>query len=237
MLWTARSPVLPSVQLKASTRRVAQVARALTPATAQMKRNHSDVDDWKNSPPYAKDKETKNGKVKYHGACFCDRVKFEVFEDPLAAKFCHCTTCQRLHGAPMQAAAIFHKNHVLFSQDSLEHLAFLNNEKKENTRELPCKVSCSFCRCPICDEGRNMLMMFPPLFKFDRNKIPDKFRPTDHIFYGQRMVDINDGKPKWEGHKDDSKRIDESHSGTIGPDKAPDHDNTDVPDSDNQIGA
>jgi len=186
----------------------------------QTKRKQDDMEEWKKSPPYAKEDEDIEFKAKYHGACFCDRVQFQLSEDPVAAKFCHCTTCQRLHGAPMQAAVVCHKNKVLFSPDSLEHLAFLNNEKKENTRELPCKVSCKFCRCPIADEGRNMLMMFPSLFKFDRSEVPEAFKPTDHIFYGQRFVDINDGKPKWEGHKKDSKRIDESHSGTVGPDKS-----------------
>jgi hypothetical protein len=31
------------------------------------------------------------------------------------AKICHCIACQKLHGAPMQWSAIFHKHHVRFS--------------------------------------------------------------------------------------------------------------------------
>ncbi len=39
---------------------------------------------------------------KYKAACFCKTVRYEVSADPVDAKICHCMTCQRLHGAPMQ---------------------------------------------------------------------------------------------------------------------------------------
>ena len=47
--------------------------------------------------------------AKYQALCFCGAVRYEVSADPVDAKICHCTTCQRLHGTPMQWAAIFHK--------------------------------------------------------------------------------------------------------------------------------
>jgi hypothetical protein len=28
------------------------------------------------------------------------------------------------------------------------------------------------------------------------------FEPSCHIFYGARVIDVNDGKPKYLGHKD-----------------------------------
>lgn len=49
-----------------------------------------------------------------------------------------------------------------------------------------------------------MMLMFPPLFKFERPRLPDAFKPSCHIFYGQRIIDVKDGKPKFEGHKDQS---------------------------------
>jgi len=39
--------------------------------------------------------------------------------------------------------------------------------------------------------------------------IPSSFKPTAHIFYGERLMEVLDGVPKWEGHKDDSKRMEE----------------------------
>lgn len=51
-------------------------------------------------PPYKVEGEFK---PIYKGACFCEKVTFEISrERPLEAKFCHCEGCQRLHGAPFQ---------------------------------------------------------------------------------------------------------------------------------------
>jgi hypothetical protein len=42
----------------------------------------------------------------YQASCFCGAVQYEVSADPVDAKICHCPTCQRLHGAPMQWAVL-----------------------------------------------------------------------------------------------------------------------------------
>ena len=54
-----------------------------------------------------------------------------------------------------------------------------------------------------------MWMSFPTLFKFPGRQTPAAFKPSCHIFYGQRVVDINDGKTKWSGHQDESDIIPE----------------------------
>jgi hypothetical protein len=51
---------------------------------------------------------------KYEASCHCGRVRYQVSADPVNAKICHCVVCRKLHGAPMQWAAIFHKRHVRF---------------------------------------------------------------------------------------------------------------------------
>jgi hypothetical protein len=53
-----------------------------------------------------------------------------------------------------------------------------------------------------------MWLAFPPLFDFGNPPdVPTAFRPTCHIFYGMRTIDIEDGLPKWAGHKDQSVRL------------------------------
>jgi hypothetical protein len=50
-----------------------------------------------------------------------------------------------------------------------------------------------------------MWLAFPSLFNFGGvSKVPTKFKPTCHIFYGMRVIDINDDLPKWSGHKNHS---------------------------------
>jgi len=144
---------------------------------------------------------------KYRATCFCGRVRYEVSAEPVDAKLCHCRGCQKLHGAPMQWAAIFHKHHVRFTA-GLELLRFYNSEQDVHERILPCKVSCSQCGSLIADEGRRMWLAFPALFDFKPGgKIPDSFKPTCHLFYGQRVIDVGDTLPKWSGHKNESTRL------------------------------
>ena len=141
---------------------------------------------------------------KYKAACFCGAVQYEVSADPVDAKICHCLACQKLHGAPMQWAAIFHKRHVRITA-GLDRLVFYCSERDKPERILPCKVSCSRCGTPIADEGRRMWLAFPSLFDFGHPAhVPDSFKPTCHIFYGTRVTEVCDDLSKWSGHKNHS---------------------------------
>ncbi|MCA1793376.1 MAG: GFA family protein, partial [Desulfobacteraceae bacterium] len=70
---------------------------------------------------------------KYKAACFCGAVRYEVSADPVDAKICHCLACQKLHGAPMQWAAIFHKRHVRITA-GLDRLVFYCSERNRPER-------------------------------------------------------------------------------------------------------
>jgi len=144
---------------------------------------------------------------KYRAACFCGCVQYEVNADPVDAKICHCRGCQTLHGAPMQWAVIFHKHHVRFTS-GWDQLRFYNSEQNLNQRILPCKVSCINCGTLIADEGRRMWLAFPSLFDFGcLPQVPEAFKPTCHLFYGMRVMDMGDDLPKWAGHKNQSERL------------------------------
>jgi hypothetical protein len=107
----------------------------------------------------------------------------------------------------MQWAAIFNKNHVRITEGA-KNLLYYNSELNKYERILPCKLSCSFCGTLIADEGRNMWLAFPTLFDFGTPpNVPNKFKPTCHVFYTQRVIDINDHLPKWSGHKNKSMQL------------------------------
>lgn len=150
--------------------------------------------------------------AKHRAQCHCGGVRFEYRADPLDAKLCHCRDCQRLHGAPMQWAAIFHKRDVRCVAGAAQ-LRFYGSVHGGSAHgqaqgQLPCKVSCGRCGTPLADEGRNMWLAFPTLFDFGTPAVvPDAFRPTCHIFYHQRVLDVDDDLPKWAGHKNQSPRL------------------------------
>lgn len=151
------------------------------------------------------DSSTKRFSALVAATCHCGAISYEVGAEPVDAKICHCTDCQTLHGAPMQWAAIFHKQDVRFTK-GIEHLKFYHTPTKQQTHTLPCKVGCALCGSWIADEGRRMWLAFPTLFQFV-GETPSSFRPTCHIFYGQRQIDVHDTLPKWEGHKEKSELL------------------------------
>jgi hypothetical protein len=84
-------------------------------------------------------------------------------------------------------------------------LHFYNSALDRHERRLPCKVAWALCRTLIADEGRNMWLAFPTRFDFGAPpQVPEAFKPTCHIFYAMRVMDIADGLPKWSGPKDKS---------------------------------
>jgi len=165
--------------------------------------------EWKFRVPYKIHSNDPNFKPLYEGSCHCGRVQYQLSrEAPLDAKYCHCSTCQVLHGAPFQWAAIFHKEDINFTHGHHD-LGWYESSEKTTRHKLPCKVSCAYCRSPVMDEGRNMILLFPSLIKFKEGE-KRKFDPTCHMFYGNRLVDIKDGLPKWTGINGQSELIEDS---------------------------
>lgn len=79
-------------------------------------------------------------------------------------------------GAPFQWAAIFHKEDINFTQGHHD-LGWYESSEKTTIHKLPCKVSCAYCRTPIMDEGRNMILLFPTLINFKSPEDRKNFEP------------------------------------------------------------
>ncbi|KFA69514.1 hypothetical protein S40285_05678 [Stachybotrys chlorohalonatus IBT 40285] len=170
----------------------------------------ADDKTWTTRAPYLPPTEYDSFDMKLTASCHCGRVTYHLNTDePLDSKFCHCRGCQVIHGAPFQHAAIFQKNSVAFTASSISNLSFYSSSTNENTYALPTKLRCTHCGTLILDEGRNMILLFPTLIKFGSIEARKKFDVKQHLFYGQRVVDIPDGKPKWEGIDHKSRRMDE----------------------------
>ena len=151
---------------------------------------------WKFRAPYKVHDNDPNFNARYEASCHCGKIRYQLSrEKPLDAKYCHCTTCQKLHGteyspnpsaekcmltrytlgAPFQWAAIFHKEDINFTHGHHD-LGWYESSEKTTVHKLPCKVSCAYCRTPIMDEGRNMILLFPTLINF---KSPEERKNFD----------------------------------------------------------
>ncbi|KAH8656531.1 Mss4-like protein, partial [Tricladium varicosporioides] len=173
---------------------------------------HEDVEgeqkEWKFRAPHeVHEKNVHNFKALYEGSCHCGRVQYQLSrEKPLDTKYCHCSTCQKHSGAPFQWAANFHKEDIKFLSGHHD-LGWYDSSEKTTCHKLPCKVSCAYCRAPITDEGRRIILLFPSLIKFKTKEEKKNFDPTCHMFYSKRLLDIPDGLPKWSGMQNDSDLI------------------------------
>jgi len=166
--------------------------------------------EWKLRAPYRVHEPDEKFPKRYDASCHCGQVQYQISREvPLDSKLCHCTTCQTQHAAPFQWAAIFHKTDINFTKGH-HGLEWYDPSSKSADHHLPCKVRCSFCHSPIMDEGRNMILVFPSLIKMETEKDRANFKPRCHMFYGQRVVDIPDGLPKWSGINDESELIQDS---------------------------
>lgn len=58
-----------------------------------------ELNEWKHRAPYKVHDNDPNFHARYEASCHCGKVKYQLSrEKPLDSKFCHCTTCQKLHG-------------------------------------------------------------------------------------------------------------------------------------------
>lgn len=58
-----------------------------------------ELNAWKHRAPYRVHDNDPDFNVRYEASCHCGKVKYQLSrEKPLDAKYCHCHTCQKLHG-------------------------------------------------------------------------------------------------------------------------------------------
>lgn len=61
--------------------------------------------EWKFKAPYKVHEKDSGFKKIYDASCHCGKVRYELGrEKPLDAKFCHCTTCQVIHGMSLKCS-------------------------------------------------------------------------------------------------------------------------------------
>ncbi|KAI0360662.1 hypothetical protein OH77DRAFT_1418649 [Trametes cingulata] len=145
-----------------------------------------------------------------NGSCFCGNVSYSVAGSPALSAFCHCTQCQRLTGCPFVhtihfPATSFTWTHPQPHEDRLDSYVVPNKPWKTRFR---CK-DCGACVMSVNSKTDSRSVWGAHLARDDAGKIKhwDAVKPTAHIFYDTRMVDVNDGLGKWEGYEGRSTRL------------------------------
>ena len=120
------------------------------------------------------------------GACFCGAVEIEVTGAPAGMGYCHCADCRSWSAGPVNAFTLWAPEAVAVTKGA-DKLAKFN--KTENSGRRWCT-----------DCGGHVLTEHPGMGLTDvyAATIPSfDFQPGLHVFYGESVLSIKDGLPKF----------------------------------------
>ncbi|KAK0466345.1 Mss4-like protein [Desarmillaria tabescens] len=146
--------------------------------------------------------------IETSGGCYCGQLRYTVRGLPLLSAFCHCTLCQRFN-----SAVFIHTIH--FSSAAFSWTRF--EEDKVHIYEVADKPwkrrhRCANCGCTVASFNTKKDEWSVWGAQLDRDdagkrKNWELLKPTAHIFYETRMVDIADDLGKWDGYEGLSNRL------------------------------
>lgn len=124
--------------------------------------------------------------AKHKTTCACGRLELELAGAPVLQCYCHCTDCRSWLNAPVHGAAVWPKAAVTIVKGADDLLVYKRTEKSWRT-------SCKAC-------GGAVFVDHPKIGVIDvlaTNIRNFKFAPAFHIYYGERLIDLKDGLPKY----------------------------------------
>jgi hypothetical protein len=122
----------------------------------------------------------------YKGSCFCGEVKFEATGTPAVVGYCHCQDCKAWSAAPINAFSLWANADVRITRGQASIGTF---NKTESSYRKFCKV----CGGHLMTDHPGMKLM--DVYVSVLPGLPHK--PTLHVHYGNKMISVNDGLPKF----------------------------------------
>ena len=118
--------------------------------------------------------------------CICGAVQLSISGQPVVMAYCHCDSCRGWLGAPIHAASLWLTPNVRIEKGA--DLLGMFKRTEASHRQF-----CTSCGSPV-------LIVHPELGMTDvpAGSIPDLvFEPTLHVHYGEKVLTVVDGLPKF----------------------------------------
>jgi hypothetical protein len=118
--------------------------------------------------------------------CWCGAVELELSGEALFQAYCHCSSCRGWLGAPVHAASGW-------TTPSVKVVKGAENLATFKKTEASLRQFCKSCGSPV-------LILHPAMGMTDvpAGTIPGfAYTPTMHVHYGERVLPIRDGLPKF----------------------------------------
>ena len=122
------------------------------------------------------------------GGCLCGAVRLSISGEPTVMAYCHCESCRRWIGAPVHGSSLWPDASVSVEQGADLLATFKRTEGTGSVRQF-----CTACGSPVRILHPGIRMTDIPAVS-----IPELvFEPTLHTFYGERVIPMRDGLPKY----------------------------------------
>lgn len=124
----------------------------------------------------------------YKGSCFCGSVEIEAKGAPIAMAYCHCGSCRSWSASPVHASTMWAADSVTVTQGADKVATFHKTQDSISFREY----------CKAC--GGHVMIRHPSLGMIDimAPTLPTlAFGPTVHVNYGETVLPMKDGLPKF----------------------------------------
>ncbi len=128
--------------------------------------------------------------VVHEGSCACGAVKVAAEGDPAVSGYCHCESCRRWHTAPVNAWAGWVADAVTVTQGEDQILEYDNSKQGGGS----IRGACRLCGSGVLNRTRSGFTVVYPSALFGTDYV---HQPTAHIYYRERVLDMQDGLPKF----------------------------------------
>ena len=122
----------------------------------------------------------------YKSGCVCGAVEVELSGDPAVQAYCHCDSCRSWLSAPVHAATLWPTPTVKVTKGA-ENLGLW--KRTENSHRQFCKT----CGAAVLVGHPGMGMVDVPAGSVSGLK----YTPTLHVHYGEKVMAVRDGLPKF----------------------------------------
>lgn len=130
----------------------------------------------------------------YKLSCDCGQVTMTAHGNPELSLYCHCGSCRALYNTDMLSATGWAENNVDLPDESKLFVHKLDG--KEMTR-----YGCPTCGMTMYGRHKPGIPVIPHgvFRKANGGLLPAALAPTLHLFYRERVIDVDDDLEKSQG--------------------------------------
>lgn len=130
----------------------------------------------------------------YELSCDCGHVRMTAHGKPEVSLYCHCASCRALYSVDMLSGTGWASENVDLPDEASVFAHKMDG--KEMTR-----YGCPKCGMIMYGVHRPGIPVIPHgvFRKANGGRLPDELSPTLHLFYRERVLDVDDDLHKSEG--------------------------------------